>query len=53
MFAALIGVQPGKIFLVDRAAGRTVPNGAVKDAISSRRPYAAWRSSGPRRPRGP
>ncbi|MBI2890860.1 MAG: glutamate synthase large subunit [Nitrospirae bacterium] len=35
-------LQPGRMFLVDTAKGRIVPDGEIKDEIASRRPYAAW-----------
>ena len=35
-------LQPGKLFLVDLAEGRIVPDREVKHAVASRAPYAAW-----------
>ncbi|MBI4883409.1 MAG: glutamate synthase large subunit [Actinobacteria bacterium] len=35
-------LQPGKIFLVDLALGRIVPDGEVKRAIAARQPYGEW-----------
>jgi len=35
-------LQPGKLFLVDLAAHRIVPDEEIKFSIASRRPYARW-----------
>ena len=35
-------LQPGKLFLVDVAAGRIVPDEETKRAVATRRPYAEW-----------
>src|SRR5205814_1677564 len=35
-------LQPGKLFLVDLAQGRIVPDAETKQAIATRRPYADW-----------
>ena len=35
-------LQPGKLFLVDLAAGRIVPDEETKRAVATRRPYAEW-----------
>src|SRR4051812_32003845 len=39
-------LQPGKLFLVDIAAGRIVDDGEVKHAVASRQPYAQWFDEG-------
>ncbi len=35
-------LQPGKLFLVDLAGGRIVPDAEIKQQIASRKPYAGW-----------
>src|SRR5712691_11812996 len=35
-------LQPGKLFLVDLAEGRIVPDAETKRAVATRRPYADW-----------
>src|SRR6266404_1835949 len=35
-------LQPGKLFLVDLAQGRIVPDEELKHEIATRRPYAEW-----------
>src|SRR6266404_7979680 len=35
-------LQPGKLFLVDLAQGRIVPDEETKQAVATRRPYADW-----------
>src|SRR5579872_4901331 len=35
-------LQPGKLFLVDLAQGRIVPDPEVKMAVATQRPYGAW-----------
>ena len=35
-------LQPGKMFLVDTAAGRVVSDEAIKAEVASRKPYAEW-----------
>jgi len=35
-------VQPGKMFLVDTAAGRIVSDEEIKHQVATRRPYRAW-----------
>jgi glutamate synthase (NADPH/NADH) large chain len=35
-------VQPGRMFLVDTAAGRIVSDEEIKHQVASRRPYRAW-----------
>jgi glutamate synthase domain-containing protein 1 len=35
-------LQPGKLFLVDLAQGRIVPDEELKREIATRRPYAEW-----------
>ena len=35
-------LQPGKLFLVDLAQGRIVPDEELKREIATRRPYAKW-----------
>ena len=35
-------LQPGKIFLIDFAEGRLVPDSEVKERFSSARPYQEW-----------
>ncbi len=35
-------VQPGRMFLVDTAEGRIVPDDEIKDTLASAEPYADW-----------
>jgi glutamate synthase (NADPH/NADH) large chain/glutamate synthase (ferredoxin) len=35
-------LAPGKLFLVDLAAGRIVPDAEVKHSVATQRPYGAW-----------
>jgi glutamate synthase domain-containing protein 2/glutamate synthase domain-containing protein 3 len=35
-------LQPGKLFLVDLARGRIVPNGEAKLEVARRKPYGQW-----------
>ena len=35
-------LEPGRMFLVDFAEGRLVPDAELKDEFASRRPYAEW-----------
>ncbi|HZO33471.1 MAG TPA: glutamate synthase large subunit [Gaiellaceae bacterium] len=35
-------LQPGKLFLVDLAQGRIVPDAEAKAAVAARRPYGEW-----------
>jgi glutamate synthase domain-containing protein 2/glutamate synthase domain-containing protein 1/glutamate synthase domain-containing protein 3 len=35
-------LQPGRLFLVDLAQGRIVPDEEAKHAVATRRPYAQW-----------
>jgi glutamate synthase domain-containing protein 2/glutamate synthase domain-containing protein 1/glutamate synthase domain-containing protein 3 len=35
-------LQPGRLFLVDLARGRIVPDDEVKAEVAARRPYGAW-----------
>ncbi len=35
-------LQPGRLFLVDLARGRIVPDGEAKAEVAARRPYGAW-----------
>jgi glutamate synthase (NADPH/NADH) large chain len=35
-------LMPGKLLLVDMAAGRIIPDGEIKDQISHQRPYREW-----------
>ncbi len=39
-------LQPGRMFLVDTAAGRIVDDDEIKDALSSEQPYAEWLDAG-------
>ncbi|HVA59905.1 MAG TPA: glutamate synthase large subunit [Mycobacteriales bacterium] len=39
-------LQPGRIFLVDTAAGRIVPDGEVKAELAAEHPYADWLHAG-------
>ena len=38
-------LQPGKLFLVDLAQGRIVPDEETKHEVATRRPYAEWADS--------
>ncbi len=35
-------LQPGKLFLVDLAQGRIVPDAEAKEAVAGRQPYGEW-----------
>ena len=35
-------LQPGKLFLVDLAQGRIVPDAEIKRQVATQRPYGAW-----------
>jgi len=35
-------LAPGKLFLIDMAAGRIVPDSEIKHQVASQRPYGAW-----------
>ncbi len=35
-------LQPGKLFLVDLARGRIVPDGEVKQEVAAQKPYGEW-----------
>jgi glutamate synthase (NADPH/NADH) large chain len=35
-------IQPGRMFLVDTAAGRIVDDDEIKDALAAEHPYARW-----------
>ncbi|AKK07611.1 glutamate synthase large subunit [Corynebacterium testudinoris] len=35
-------VQPGRMFLVDTAAGRIVPDAEIKSSLSNAKPYRQW-----------
>ena len=35
-------LQPGKLFLVDLAQGRVVPDAEAKQEVATRRPYGGW-----------
>lgn len=35
-------VEPGKIFLIDTAAGRIIPDEEIKSRASGRKPFSAW-----------
>src|SRR5215469_3157782 len=35
-------LQPGKMFLVDTAEGRLIPDAEVKSQVATRRPYRVW-----------
>jgi glutamate synthase domain-containing protein 2/glutamate synthase domain-containing protein 1/glutamate synthase domain-containing protein 3 len=39
-------LQPGKLFLVDLEEGRVIADEEVKEAVATRRPYAAWYDEG-------
>ncbi len=39
-------IQPGRIFLVDTAAGRIVDDDEVKDSLAAELPYGAWLAAG-------
>src|SRR5258705_453510 len=38
----LARLQPGKLFLVDLAQGRIVPDEETKHSVATHRPYAEW-----------
>ena len=39
-------LQPGRMFLVDTAAGRIVDDDEIKDALAAEHPYAEWLDAG-------
>ncbi len=39
-------VQPGKMFLVDTAAGRIIEDSEIKDELASQHPYQEWLNAG-------
>jgi glutamate synthase (NADPH/NADH) large chain len=39
-------LQPGKMFLVDTAAGRIVDDDEIKDALAAEQPYGEWLDAG-------
>ncbi|HEV3130943.1 MAG TPA: glutamate synthase central domain-containing protein, partial [Acidimicrobiales bacterium] len=39
-------LQPGRMFLVDTAAGRIVDDDEIKDALAAEQPYAEWLDGG-------
>ncbi len=39
-------LQPGRMFLVDTAAGRIVDDDEIKDALAAEQPYAEWLDAG-------
>jgi glutamate synthase (NADPH/NADH) large chain len=39
-------LQPGKMFLVDTAAGRIVDDDEIKDALAAEQPYGEWLEAG-------
>ncbi|MGP8007864.1 MAG: glutamate synthase central domain-containing protein, partial [Acidimicrobiales bacterium] len=39
-------LQPGRMFLVDTAAGRIIDDDEIKSALSAEQPYAAWLEQG-------
>jgi glutamate synthase (NADPH/NADH) large chain len=39
-------LQPGRMLLVDTAAGRLLDDGAVKDALAAEHPYGEWLQGG-------
>jgi glutamate synthase (NADPH) large chain len=39
-------LEPGKMFLVDTAAGRIVPDDEIKDELAAAQPYGEWLHSG-------
>jgi glutamate synthase (NADPH/NADH) large chain len=39
-------LQPGKMFLVDTAAGRIVDDDEIKDALAAEQPYSRWLDAG-------
>jgi glutamate synthase (NADPH/NADH) large chain len=39
-------LQPGRMFLVDTAAGRIVDDDEIKEALSAEQPYAHWLEAG-------
>ena len=40
-------LQPGRMFLVDTAAGRIVEDDEVKSALAAEHPYEDWLHAGP------
>jgi len=39
-------LQPGKMFLVDTAAGRIIPDEEIKEGLASSAPYSEWLHAG-------
>ncbi|MBR7540441.1 hypothetical protein KC221_30095, partial [Mycobacterium tuberculosis] len=39
-------LQPGRMFLVDTAAGRIVDDEEIKDELAAEHPYAEWLEKG-------
>ncbi len=39
-------IQPGRMFLVDTAAGRIVDDDEIKDSLAAELPYGAWLAAG-------
>ena len=39
-------LQPGRMFLVDTAAGRIVPDDEIKDQLATEQPYGEWLHAG-------
>ena len=39
-------LQPGRMFLVDTAAGRIIDDDEIKDALAAEQPYAEWLENG-------
>ena len=46
-------LQPGRMFLVDTAAGRIVSDEEVKSSLAGEHPYEEWLHAGPHRARRP
>ena len=46
-------LEPGKIFLVDTAQGRLVPDDEIKAELAAEHPYQLWLDAGSRAPRRP
>ena len=43
-------LEPGKMFLIDTAAGRIVSDDEIKEELAAAEPYDEWLHSGPARP---
>ena len=39
-------IQPGRMFLVDTAAGRIVDDDEIKDGLAAEHPYGSWLAAG-------